>query len=80
MKNAINSSFGGGVSDSFVAVFDSSENLIFSRYIGGTGNDITNGIMVSKFGILYITGHTDSPNFPTMNAIDSNNNGGWVLY
>ena len=77
MKNAINSSFGGGVSDSFVAVFDSSENLIFSRYIGGTGNDITNGIMVSKFGILYITGHTDSPNFPTMNAIDSNNNGGW---
>jgi hypothetical protein len=43
--------------------------LAFSTYLGGSGHDHGNAIAVDASGSAYITGTTDSPNFPTANAI-----------
>ena len=69
----------GGKQDAFVAKLnDSGSALIYSSYLGGTsaaefgGMDIGNGIVVDKTGSAWITGRTDSPNFPLKNAVQSN--------
>src|SRR5262249_31953568 len=38
--------------------------LAFSTYLGGSGNDNPNGIAVDGSGNAYVTGFTDSNNFP----------------
>ena len=39
--------------------------LIYSTYLGGSGNDAGNGIAVDVAGAAYLTGNTQSTNFPT---------------
>jgi hypothetical protein len=38
--------------------------LVYSTYLGGTGDDFSNGIAVDSLGNAYVVGITDSPNFP----------------
>ena len=39
--------------------------VLFSQYIGGNGTDVGLGIALGPDGSVYITGHTDSTDFPT---------------
>lgn len=39
--------------------------LVYSTYLGGTGADVANGIAVDTSGSAYLTGTTQSANFPT---------------
>jgi hypothetical protein len=74
--NAVQSSFGGG-DDAFVTKINASGTaLLYSTYLGGSGTDIAYGIAVDSIGDAYITGLTNSPNFPTVNAIQSTFGGG----
>lgn len=51
--------------------------LIYSTYIGGSGNETPNSIITNAQGELFILGITSSPNFPvTPNAFQSTNKGG----
>lgn len=47
--------------------------LEYSTYLGGTGGDVATGIAVrpDETGEAYIAGWTQSPDFPTVNAIDA---------
>jgi hypothetical protein len=45
--------------------------LIFSTYLGGTGNDTGSAIAVDPAGNSYVTGYTYSTNFPVRNAFQS---------
>jgi hypothetical protein len=70
--NAIQPTYAGGV-DAFVAkVAPSGTSLVYSTYLGGSnasGNgEVGNGIAVDSAGSVYVTGHTNSTNFPLMNA------------
>jgi hypothetical protein len=73
--NAFQSSFGGRgaavIGDGFVAALDSTgTNLIYCTYLGGSGDDQVNGIAVRlEDGTVAVTGFTDSPNFPLLNAV-----------
>src|SRR5262249_54502986 len=49
--------------------------LIYSTYLGGTGSDQANGLAVLN-GEAYVTGATNSIDFPIMNALQSRNQGG----
>jgi CSLREA domain-containing protein len=55
--------------DVFVAKLDPSKSgplsLVYSRYLGGSGNDLGYGIGVDGAGNAYVTGSTDSTTFPT---------------
>jgi hypothetical protein len=56
--------------DAFVARFDESgTNLIYATYLGGNGNDGAMGLAVNNAGNAYLTGYTDSTNFPHFNSI-----------
>lgn len=61
--------FGGGGNDAFVAKLSATgSSLIYSTYLGGAGWEEGLGIAVDSSGNVYVTGRTDSENFPTANA------------
>lgn len=52
--------------------------LVYSTYLGGNSGyygDYGNAIAVDAAGCAYIAGGTESPNFPTLNAFQTNNAG-----
>jgi hypothetical protein len=63
--------FGGGQQDAFVAKVSSAGTLAYSTYLGGSGNDAGTGIAVDGSGNAYVTGFTQSANFPTANPFQS---------
>src|SRR5207247_1533791 len=46
-------------------------SLIYSTYLGGSGDDFANGIAVDSGGSAVVVGQTASSNFPTFNANSS---------
>jgi hypothetical protein len=66
-----------GVSDAFVAKFRPDGTLAWSTYLGGDGDERGHGIAVDASGNVYVTGRTDSANFPTTaGSLDPTFNGG----
>ncbi|MEW6657374.1 MAG: SBBP repeat-containing protein [Thermodesulfobacteriota bacterium] len=67
--DTVQRTYGGGACDAFVAKLTAAgEGLTYSTYLGGSGQDIANGIALDSNGAAYITGYTSSNNFPTANA------------
>jgi hypothetical protein len=50
--------------------------LAYSSYLGGSGDDGSEGIAVDAAGNAYVTGGTASIDFPTANSVQSTNHGG----
>ncbi|HTB16450.1 MAG TPA: SBBP repeat-containing protein [Bryobacteraceae bacterium] len=60
------------VDDAFVTKFNpSGSSLIYSTYLGGTSTDDAYAIAVDQSGNAYVTGRTNSSDFPLTNAIQS---------
>jgi hypothetical protein len=70
-RDAFQSKAGEDFSNAFVTQIDTSKsgtsNLIYSTYLGGKSSDAGNSIAVDGSGLIYVTGWTYSPDFPTMN-------------
>jgi hypothetical protein len=65
-----------GGTDAFVAELNTDGNhLVFSSYLGGSGADFGQGIAVDSTGNVYVTGSTQSANFPTASPLYGTNNG-----
>ncbi len=65
-----------GGSDVFVIAFNTNcTAILYSGYLGGSGNDYGYGIAADSLTNVYIVGATSSPNFPLFNAGQTNLNG-----
>src|SRR3989441_166203 len=63
---AFQRSSAGGISDAFVTKLNAAgAALVYSTYLGGTGDENGFGIAVDATGNAYVTGITFSPDFPT---------------
>ncbi len=59
-----------GNGDAFLTKLNSvGTNLIYSTYLGGTSLDFANGITVDYAGNAYVTGQTQSSDFPTTSGV-----------
>jgi hypothetical protein len=59
-----------GASDAFVTKLNpGGSNVVYSTYLGGSGTDQGNGIAVDSAGDAYVTGFTQSTDFPTQAAV-----------
>ena len=64
-----------GLSDGFILAFDG-EEVTYSTYFGGNGDDAVYGIATDRYGNIYLTGTTSSSDFPlTEGAFDRTLNG-----
>ncbi len=61
--------------DAFVTKLNTSGSLAFSTYLGGSGGYSVGYGISSDSGSVYVTGITNSSNFPTVNPIFENNAG-----
>ncbi len=76
LKNPLQAAGGGG-NDAFVAKINpKGTGLLYSTYLGGTGNDYGYAIVLDGSGNIYVTGSTSSANFPTANPLQAINAGG----
>jgi hypothetical protein len=70
--NAGNNVFG----DAFVAKFDNTaSSLVYLTYLGGNADDFALALALDGAGNVYLTGYTDSTNFPLRSAIYTNLSG-----
>jgi hypothetical protein len=68
---------GGGGRDAFVAKLNPAGSaLVYSTYLGGNGGDTGYGIAADSSGNAYITGDTESPNFPIAHPLQAASGGG----
>jgi len=65
-----------GQKDGFILKINPSGNaLVYSTFLGGTGDDTAYGIAVDGSGRAYIAGATNSVDFPMVSPIQASNNG-----
>lgn len=65
-----------GGNDAFVVKLNNAGTLMYSTYLGGHGDEQPNAIAVDTVGNAYVTGQTNSGDFPSVNAIQSSFGGG----
>jgi hypothetical protein len=79
-EGALNTTHNGGAMewlpiDAFVTKLSSDgQEIIYSTFLGGSGDDYGWDIAVDDQGCAYVVGRTDSSDFPTVNAYDDSHN------
>ncbi len=83
LANAYQSLGGGGLFDAFVTRLEYGSGQLFLRYstyLGGNNSELGRDIAVDSTGKVYVTGSTDSANFPTRNPLQPVFRGGTCGY
>jgi len=78
LTTTISTPYGGGGCDAFLVKLDTTTppSLIYSRFVGGSGDDGIRHVVVDGSGNAYVTGGTASADFPTVNPIQDTYKGG----
>ncbi|OPY60564.1 MAG: Beta-propeller repeat protein [Syntrophorhabdaceae bacterium PtaU1.Bin034] len=71
--NAYQSSFKGYYDTFITKLAPTGSALVYSTFLGGVGDDWSQGIAVDSFGNAYVVGYTSSTNFPTKDAYQAMN-------
>jgi len=74
--NSLQAANAGGYDAFITKVNPLGTGLVYSTYLGGSFDDVGSGIAVDSSFNAYVTGHTNSTNFPTANPVQAANAGG----
>ncbi len=66
----------GGYNRNYELLIDPLVSLEYSTYLGGSGWEGSAKVAADRSGYIYVTGTTESSNFPVLNAFQYNNSGG----
>ncbi len=67
--------------DAFVVQLNSQGNtLVYATYLGGIADDMATSLAVDTQDNVYITGFTNSTNFPVVNPVQAKSNGGFDAF
>ncbi len=81
LVNPFQNVYGGSFNDAFIIKLNSSgDTLLYSTYLGGLSNDFGEDIAVDNNGCAYITGRTNSTNYPTQNAFQNSFGGNYDAF
>ena len=73
--------FGGGDKDAFVIKINpDGTDLVYISYIGGSGTDEGTGLVIDNEGNAYLSGGTNSADFPVKNAFRNKISGGYDVW
>ncbi len=76
-QNTLNGDGSPGKSDAFVAKLNAEgTTLLYATYLGGSNRDAAAGVAVAADGTVYVTGVTESDNFPKTDGVAQGNYGG----
>jgi len=79
LMNPLQGAHMGGFKDAFISqLTPAGTSLAYSTFLGGFGKDYGEGIAVDSTGAVYVTGLTDSTNFPLMNPIQATYGGSGI--
>ena len=77
-SGAFDVTYNDGQKDALVVKLNSTGELAYATFLGGSGLDEGFSVTVDSFGNAYVTGNTNSTDFPvTPGAFDTSYNGGW---
>lgn len=65
-EDALQTQFGGGDSDAFLVKLAPDGQIVYATLIGGSGDDVGNGLDLDDRGNIYIGGVTSSGDFPAL--------------
>lgn len=74
--SALQGALGGGYDIIVSKLSEDGSSLLYSTYIGGSGDDLATAIAVDASGRAVIVGETGSPDFPVKNALQKIFGGG----
>ncbi len=76
--NAYDNAYNGGSNDVFVCKLDNElSTLIASTFVGGAADDYAYGLALDQAGNVFITGRTESDNYPANGGFSTGFNGGF---
>ena len=81
-ENALQPKLAAGPTDGALTVFSSDgSRIVYSTYLGGSGDDWIRTLAIGPKGEIYLVGRTDSKDFPvTPGAFQKNNAGGFDAF
>jgi hypothetical protein len=75
--NAFQGFYGGGDFDGFFARLNAAgSKLVYATYLGGISNDTATAVALDAAANVYLTGQTQSSNFPLFQALQTTNSEG----
>ncbi len=75
VKSVIDESFNETIDAYLLCIDASGDSLIYSTYLGGLKSDFGSSVEVDPYGYAFVTGNTQSNNFPIKNGFDEIFNG-----
>lgn len=78
--SAYDAGFNGGVDAFITKISPTGDALSFSTFLGGATDEAFVSIAIDGAGSVYVAGHTQSLNFPTVNAYDAGYNGNYDMF
>lgn len=74
-SNAFQDTLGTNSIDAFLTQYSSTGTVVFSTYLGGSGDDSGHSVVLDPAGYIVVAGTAGSSNFPVVDAVQSSRNG-----